>query len=194
MHGSSPVCLSVLRVVCHEQGLQPFRLSPISGSKGLLACTCLSPLPSPAHNLAAMAAERGSTSPARRGAAAAGSARADADEAARGASIGQRLDQLAARVQGVEARVQDVSDTFDARTAGLKNRVDDVSVSVTDLGDEAGATAASMAALASSVESAKAQFITDLGAELDTHKLALTSVVNEARTEFYTLRSELQTL
>ena len=57
-----------------------------------------------------------------------------------------------------------------------------------------GATAASMAALASSVDNAKAQFLTDLGAELDTHKLALTAVVNEARTEFYNLRSELQTL
>merc|ERR1711867_242518 len=88
---------------------------------------------------------------------------------------------------GVETRVQDVADT-------LGKRVDDISASVTELGDEAGATAASMAALASSVDNAKAQFITDLGAELDTRKLALASVVNEARTEFYTLRSELQTL
>ena len=69
-----------------------------------------------------MAAERGSTSPARRAGGTAASS--TGDEATRGASLGQRLDQLAARLTGLETRVQNV-------TATLGKRVDDVAASVT---------------------------------------------------------------
>ena len=153
-----------------------------------------------------MAAERGNTqSPARRASAvetSGGATAAGGAGAARGLDgVAGRLRDLEARVQEEAARISGLVAKIDARDTAtedtinvLMDRVDQLRDSVVKLGDENQQVTAGMTTFASQVETAKAKLTTDLSQELDNHKLALVSIVNDARQEFQVLRTELQGL